>query len=84
MSLSQGGYPMKERRFYRESAKGDTREANPAHDGIEYIFSIQDDLWPVEYDSKQMHYAISNVLINAMEAMPRVGTITIQGGKQSH
>ena len=36
----------------------------------------------MEYDSRQMHYAISNVLVNAMEAMPQGGTITIQAENQ--
>ena len=81
MSLSQGGYPIKELGFI-ESLLKEIPGKIQAHDGIEFIFSIQDDLWPVEYDSRQMHYAISNVLINAMEAMPQGGTITIQAENQ--
>ena len=53
-----------------------------AHESIDDGFSIQDDLWPVEYDSRQMHYAIKNVLINAVEAMPRGGKITVQAKNQ--
>ena len=81
MTLSQGGYPMKKLGSIGSLLKEIPIQVQ-AHDGIEYIFSIQDDLWPVEYDSRQMHYAISNVLINAVEAMPQGGTITIQAENQ--
>ena len=77
MTLSQGGYPMKKLGSIEALLKEVPRQVR-AHEGIEYFFSIQDDLWPVEYDSRQMHYAINNVLINAVEAMPQGGTVTIQ------
>ncbi|HIJ20788.1 MAG TPA: response regulator, partial [Deltaproteobacteria bacterium] len=77
LTLSQGGYPRKERGSIESLLKAIQGEAQ-AHEGIEYAISIQDDLWPVEYDSRQMHYAITNVFTNAMEAMPQGGTVTIQ------
>ena len=77
MTLSTGGHPMKIGGSVRSLLKEIIREVK-SPDGIKYVFSIQDDLWLVEYDSKQMHYAISNLLINAMEAMPRGGEITIK------
>ena len=81
MTLSHGGYPMKKMGSIGSLVKEIPIQVQ-AHDGIEYIFSIQDDLWPVEFDSRQMHYAISNVLTNAVEAMPQGGTITIQAESQ--
>jgi len=77
MTLSRGGHPMKERGSIESLLKEILLEVK-AHEGIEYTLSIQDDLWPVEYDSRQMHFAISNILINAVESMPQRGTITIQ------
>ena len=77
LTLSQGGHPRKERGSIQSLLKEIPGQAQ-AHEGIEYAFSIQDDLRPVEYDSRQMHYAINNVFTNAVEAMPQGGTITIQ------
>jgi CheY-like chemotaxis protein len=81
LTLSQGGYPKKERGSIESLLKAIQGQAQ-AHEGIEYTLSIQDDLWPVEFDSRQMHYAISNVLINAVEAMPQGGKIAIETENQ--
>ena len=76
LTLSQGGHPRKERGSIGSLLKEIQGQAQ-AHEAST-AFSIQDDLRPVEFDSRQMHYAISNVLTNAVEAMPQGGTITIQ------
>ena len=81
MILSRGGYPMKERGSIQGLLK-ETPGQVQAHDGIDCVFSIQDDLWPLEHDSSQMHYAISNILMNAVEAMPQGGTVTLQAENQ--
>jgi len=52
------------------------------HDGIEYAFSIQNDLWPVEYDPSQIAYTITSLVMNAVDAMPQGGCITIQAENQ--
>ncbi len=76
LTLSQGGHPRKERGSIQSLLKEIQGQAQ-AHEAST-VFSIQDDLRPVEFDSRQMHYAINNVLTNAVEAMPQGGTITIQ------
>ena len=81
LTLSQGGYPRKELGSIESLLKATQGQAQ-AHEGIEYTLSIQDDLWPVEYDSRQMHFAISNVLTNAVEAMPQGGKIAIEAENQ--
>jgi CheY-like chemotaxis protein/anti-sigma regulatory factor (Ser/Thr protein kinase) len=40
-------------------------------------FSLPDDLWPVEADEGQLRQAIQNLAINAVQAMPGGGTLTI-------
>ncbi len=40
-------------------------------------FFLPDDLWPVEVDEGQMNQVISNFVINADEAMPEGGVLTI-------
>ena len=81
LTLSQGGYPRKEWGSIESLLKAVRGQAR-AYEGIEYTLSIQDDLWPVEFDSIQMHYAISNVLTNAVEAMPQGGKIAIETKNQ--
>jgi len=40
-------------------------------------FAIPDNLWPVEVDEGQISQVINNLIINAIDAMPRGGTISI-------
>jgi PAS domain S-box-containing protein len=40
-------------------------------------FSLPDDLWPIEMDELQIRQVIHNLVVNAREAMPEGGTMTI-------
>ena len=42
-----------------------------------YEFSLPNDLWPVEMDDLQIRQILHNLVVNAREAMPQGGTITI-------
>jgi len=42
-------------------------------------FELAEDLWPVEMDAGQMSQVINNLLMNAQEAMPSGGHITLTG-----
>lgn len=42
------------------------------------IFSIPEDLWPVEADSGQIRQVIENLVINADQAMPNGGIIAVE------
>lgn len=44
---------------------------------IKCDFTFDKDLWPVEIDETQINRVISNIVINAKQAMPGGGTITI-------
>jgi signal transduction histidine kinase/ActR/RegA family two-component response regulator len=44
---------------------------------VMYDFILPDDLWPVEMDDVQIRQVIHNLVVNAREAMPEGGTITI-------
>jgi len=81
LTLSHGGHPHREKGSIVDLLK-EIPEQVRAEKGNECILSIQDGLWPVEYDSKQMQYAISNVFANAVEAIPQGGTITLQAENQ--
>jgi len=80
LTLSQGGHPRKKLGSMENLLKEILGQVR-AHE-VSMTSSIQDDLWPVEYDSKQIHFAISSVIINAVEAMPQGGAITIRSENQ--
>ena len=79
MALSKGGAPMRESGSIGSLLREALEEMTPP-ENIECSLEISQDLWNVHYDPTQMRYAISNVLINAMEALPRGGAIDIQAG----
>ena len=81
LTLSKGGHPRKELGTMEGLLKEIPKQVR-ANEHIEYIFSIPDDLLSVEHDPKQIQDAITNVLINAVEAMPQGGCITIQAENQ--
>ncbi len=45
---------------------------------VEKRFHLDRDLWPVEVDERQIHQVIRNLAINAAEAMPEGGRLTIR------
>ena len=46
---------------------------------ISVALELDDDLWPVEVDPSQLEVALLNIAVNARDAMPNGGLITIQG-----
>jgi len=74
LALSDGGHPVKMLDSV-ESLLKEIPEQVQAHDGIEYALSIQNDLWSVEYDPRQIEHTITSLLMNAVEAIPRAGAL---------
>jgi signal transduction histidine kinase len=48
--------------------------------GIVCTMNVAGDLWDVEVDEGQIGTAVSNIVLNAVEAMPDGGTLTIDAG----
>lgn len=75
--FSKGGTPIRKltsiAELIKESAEFVLRGSN-----VRCQFSIADDLWPVEIDIGQMSQVIQNLIINADQALPNGGTITIR------
>ena len=77
MALAHGGATINEPGSMGNLLK-ETLEKMAPHEGVECSLDISHDLWSVAYDDTQMHYAMSSLLTNAMEAMPRGGVIHIR------
>ena len=76
LTFAKGGAPILETasiaELLRSSATFPLRGSN-----VRCEFSIPDSLWPAEIDEGQVNQVISNLVINAKQAMPEGGTIQI-------
>jgi PAS domain S-box-containing protein len=76
LTFSRGGAPDKKTSSIAPLIKESTQFALSGSNII-CRFNIQDDLWLCDYDESQMGQLIDNIVINAKQAMPAGGTITI-------
>ena len=44
---------------------------------IELIYAIEDSVWPVKVDAAELEFALVNIAVNARDAMPAGGQLTI-------
>ncbi len=76
LTFSKGGKPIKKtvdlKVFLKEVSTFSLMGSN-----IKCEFYISDDLWPVDVDEGQINQVISNMIINASQAMPDGGIIEI-------
>jgi signal transduction histidine kinase/CheY-like chemotaxis protein len=76
LTFSRGGAPIKRltsiEEIIRDSALFALRGSN-----VRSEFSIEGDLWDVEVDRGQISQVISNLVINAQQAMPQGGVVRI-------
>ena len=49
---------------------------------IELVVDIEDKIWPVEVDLGELELALVNIAVNARDAMPDGGTITMSGAQR--
>ncbi|NWJ96136.1 MAG: response regulator [Chloroflexi bacterium] len=77
LTFSKGGVPIKKatdlRTVLEESVTFALRGSN-----VRCTLELPADLWPVEIDEGQIHQVINNLVINAIQAMPDGGTLTIR------
>ena len=76
LTFSKGGSPVKKTAsitdLLRESAKFILSGSN-----VKSEFSLPESIWPVEVDEGQINQVINNLVLNAIQAMPNGGTISI-------
>ncbi len=79
LTFSRGGAPIKKvadiNKLIKESAVFSIRGAN-----AKCSFELSNNLWRTEIDEGQINQVISNLMINANQAMPNGGVITIRTG----
>ncbi|MFH1843965.1 MAG: PAS domain S-box protein [bacterium] len=76
LTFSKGGAPIKQTasmvKIIEESVRFALRGSN-----VKCGFEFTDDLWPVDVDRGQINQVINNMIINADQAMPDGGKMTI-------
>lgn len=77
LTFSKGGDPVKSIISVSEVIR-DSAELASIRSNITCMFDLPDDLWPAEADKGQIKQAISNIIINAEQAMPERGTIKVK------
>ncbi len=77
LTFSRGGMPVRElialEEVIKEAAGFATRGS-----GVKCLFRISRKLWGVEADRGQIAQVIQNIVLNAVQAMPEGGTVTVK------
>jgi signal transduction histidine kinase/CheY-like chemotaxis protein len=76
LTFAKGGAPVKKIASILELAR-DTASFSLRGSNVRCEFYISDELWQVEIDEGQISQVISNLVINAQQAMPAGGTIEV-------
>ncbi len=77
LTFTKGGGPVRRTASIRELIQ-DAAQFALRGSRVRCVFSLADDLRAVEIDEGQMNQVISNLVINADEAMPEGGTVNIE------
>jgi len=77
LTFARGGTPVKKLTILDELIR-DAAELTAAGSNTRCTFEIPDDLYRAEIDEGQMRQVIHNLVMNAREAMPDGGTVTIR------
>jgi two-component system cell cycle sensor histidine kinase/response regulator CckA len=77
LTFARGGMPMKKTVSVGDLLKNVVSLAlSGSQSAVEIL--LDDIVWPIEIDENQIHQVINNILINANQAMPNGGRITIK------
>lgn len=83
LTFSQGGAPLKKTTSLKELLEGSVGFALRGSN-VQAKFDVPADLWPVDVDSGQINQVINNLVINADQAMPEGGLLTVSACNVSH
>jgi PAS domain S-box-containing protein len=76
ITFAKGGEPIRKIGSVTQLLKN-SADLSLSGSNVRCDFSLPDDLWPVEMDDVQIRQVVHNLVINAREAMPDGGVITI-------
>jgi len=76
ITFAKGGEPIRKVGSISQLLRN-TTDLSLAGSNVKCMFSLPDDIWPVEMDDVQIRQVIHNLVTNAREAMPKGGVITI-------
>ena len=79
ITFSRGGAPRRKTLVLTDLVK-DTVHLSLSGSNYRSEFAMDRDLWPVDADEGQIHQVIHAIVRNAMDAMPKGGTITVSAG----
>ena len=78
LTFSKGGAPVRRSASIAELLR-DTVDFALSGSNIHCRYDLDDDLWPADIDAAQISQVVQNLVINAKQAMPNGGTLTISG-----
>ncbi len=78
LTFARGGMPVREAASIREVIM-DSASFVLSGSNVRCEVELPDNLWVVDIDAGQISQVINNLLINAMQAMPKGGTVTLRG-----
>ncbi len=76
LTFSKGGAPIK-KSMKIENLLHEAVNLALSGSNLKCIYIIDNELWPVEVDEGQLHQVISNIVLNAKQAMPYGGNIEL-------
>lgn len=78
LTLAKGGEPLLEIVDVKELIQESIKFTSSSNGSINIILTLQQDLWLINADKGQLSQVLINLLINARQAMPNGGTLTIK------
>ena len=82
LTFAKGGAPQKKPLILPELVRNACSLALSGSN-VRSEFRFSEGLWPVEADENQLSQVFSNLIINAVQAMPQGGTVTIEAENQT-
>ncbi len=76
LTFARGGAPIKQAALLPQLIQDSTQFAIRGS-GVQCLFDLDANLWPVEVDKGQLSQVIQNLIINAIQAMPEGGIIHV-------